>query len=98
MNAGRQKVEDEGACRVCGAPAYQCDAAHIWDRGMKGGDFSDPDLICTLCSLFKGGNGCHDKYDARKLNLLPYLKLEEQVAMVKAAGGIERARKRAIGK
>lgn len=98
MNAGRQKVEDEGCCRVCKASAYQCDSAHLWDRGMKGGKFDDPDIIVPLCSAFKGGPGCHDKYDARALDILPYLTLDEQISLVRYAGGIERARKRAIGK
>jgi len=96
MNPARQKVEDEGGCRVCGAPARQCDAAHIWDRGTAGGDFKDPDLIVPLCSQIKGGPGCHGLYDSHQLDLLPYLTLDEQAAMVKKIG-IARAFKRASG-
>jgi hypothetical protein len=98
VNAARQKVEDEGECRVCGEPADRCDAAHTWDRATAGGDFTEPALVVPLCAKIKGGAGCHDLYDAHKLDLLPYLRLDEQVAMVKAAGGIERARKRAVGR
>lgn len=99
MNPCRQKVEDEGKCRVCGAPARQCDAAHTWDRSLGKSKFDDPDLTVPLCSEIKGAlECCHNKYDKRQLDLLPYLTLDEQVAMVRAAGGIERARKRAIGK
>lgn len=95
MNAGRRKVEDEGACRVCGTgPASKLDAAHTWDRSLGGKGFDDPDLIVPLCSQIKGGLGCHDLYDAHQLDLLPYLTLNEQLALVKAAGGIARAYKR----
>lgn len=97
MNAGRQKVEDEGQCRVCGAPAYQCDAAHLWDRSLGRGDFKDPDLVVPLCAEIKGGAGCHQLYDKHMLDLLPYLTLAEQIAVVKAAGGIARAWKRVTG-
>lgn len=97
MNAGRQKVEDEGCCRVCGAPASQCDAAHLWDRSLGSKGFEETDLIVPLCAQIKGGHGCHGLYDAHQLNLLPYLTLREQVALVWAAKGIARAHKRANG-
>lgn len=96
MNAARQKVERQG-CRVCGAPPSQCDAAHTWDRGLDTSDFSDPDKIVPLCSQIKGGSGCHDRYDAHELDLLPYMTTEEQVAMVRSAGSISRAYRRASG-
>lgn len=95
MNAAREKVEREG-CRVCGAPARQCDAAHLVDRGTAGGNFDDPDITIPLCSAIKGGAGCHGDYDAHRLDVLPYLTLEEQAAMVKKIG-IVRAYKRATG-
>lgn len=99
MNPARAKVEREGVCRVCGLGGPDVlDAAHTWDRSLGGGGFDDPDLIVPLCSAIKGGLGCHDAYDARQLDLLPYLTLDEQVAMVRAAGGIERARDRATGR
>lgn len=97
MNAARRKVEGEGCCRVCGTPADRCDAAHTWDRSLGGRGFDTPDLIVPLCSDVKGGQGCHQLYDQHQLDLLPYLTVDEQVAMVRAAGGIERARRRAIG-
>lgn len=98
MNEARAKVEREGACRVCGAPARACDAAHVWNRSQGGRAFDDPDAVVPLCSSFKGGPGCHQRYDAHRLDLLPYLTTDEQVALVRAAGSIERARSRAIGK
>lgn len=105
MNAAREKVEREGGCRVCGAPARQCDAAHLWNRSQGARGFDDPDLTLPLCSKIKGAErGCHDLYDAHRLDLLPYLTLEEELALVRAAkpstgrgSGIERARTRAIG-
>lgn len=98
MNAAREKVEREGGCRVCGAPADVCDAAHTWNRGQGGAGFDDPDAVVPLCSRIKGGDGCHDDYDAHRLDLLPYLTADEQVALVRYAGSIERARDRAIGR
>lgn len=94
MNPGRAKVEAEGCCRVCGAPAVQCDAAHVWDRALGARGFDDPDLIVPLCSLIRGGTGCHDAYDRHELDLRPYLTVDEQVAVVRAAGSIELARRR----
>jgi hypothetical protein len=96
MNAGRAKVEAEGVCRVCGAGLSTLEAAHTFDRSLGKSSFDDPDLIVPLCGRF--GNHCHQQYDANRLNLLPYLSLAEQVALVRVAGGIERARKRVIGK
>lgn len=97
MNAARVKVEREGVCRVCGERSDRCDAAHLWDRSLGGGGFDEPDLVVPLCSKIKGGNGCHDLYDAHRLDLLPYLTLEEQLAVVRAAGGIQRAYDRVAG-
>lgn len=100
MNAGRSKVEAEGMCRVCGLGGSDVlDSAHTWDRSLGSSGFDDPDLIVPLCSAIKGSpDGCHDAYDAHRLNLLPYLTPTEQVALVRAAGSIERARDRARGR
>ena len=98
MNAARQKLEREGMCRVCGDQNLDhLDCAHTWDRSLGSSGFDTPELCVPLCSKIKGGTGCHDRYDARRLDLLPHLSLDEQVALVRAAGGIERARNRAIG-
>jgi hypothetical protein len=98
VSPGRAKVERERRCRVCGLGGSDVlDAAHVWDRGTAGGDFENEDLIVPLCSTIKGGHGCHDEYDAHKLDLRPYLKPEEQAAAVLAAGSIERARTRMMG-
>lgn len=97
MNAARAKVEREGQCRVCGAPAAVCDAAHLWDRSLGGTGFDDEDLCVPLCSTIKGGTGCHDLYDAHQLDLRPYVTVDEAVAVVRAAKTIERARNRLAG-
>jgi hypothetical protein len=97
MNPARQKVEEEGCCRVCGEHADRCDAAHLWDRSLGGGDFADPDLCVPLCSRVKGGLGCHDLYDSHKLDILHLLTLTEQVALVSSAKSILRAFERATG-
>jgi hypothetical protein len=94
MNPARAKVEAEGRCRVCGTNASKCDAAHLWPRSMGGGGFDTPDLVIPLCSRIKGGTGCHDEFDAHRLDVLEHLTLDEQLATVRAAGSIERARQR----
>lgn len=93
MNAARQKVEAEGKCRACPTtlPA-KLEAAHSWNRGQGGAGFDEPDAIVPLCVP------CHRRYDAHQLDLLPHLTLDEQVSLVRYAGGIERARDRAIGR
>lgn len=98
VNAARAKVEAEDGCRVCTCGPEQTDAAHVWDRSLGGPGFDDPDSIVPLCSLIKGGAGHHDEYDAHRLDLLPYMTTAEQVALVRNAGTIERARRRALGK
>lgn len=99
MNAAREKVEREGVCRVCGAGGPDVlDAAHVWNRGQGGPGFDEPDAVVPLCSRRKGGLGCHEDYDAHQLDLLPFLTTAEQVALVRYAGTIERARSRAIGR
>lgn len=99
MNSGRAKVEAEGACRVCHAPAAVCDAAHLWPRSLGSKGFDEPDLIVPLCAAIKGADrDCHGRFDAHELDLLARLTLDEQVALVRAAGSIERARDRAIGR
>jgi hypothetical protein len=95
MNPGREKVNNEGRCRVCGGPLRTVDAAHTWDRSLGSSGYDDPDLVIPLCSLIKGGIGCHDAYDKHQLDLLPYMTTDEQVAMVREAKSMARAMKRA---
>lgn len=97
MNPAREKVELEGVCRSCGERNVErLDAAHLWPRSMGGRGFEDPDRIIPLCSLIKGGIGCHDDFDAHRLDVLDVLTVEEQAALVRDAQGIERARVRVL--
>ena len=102
--SARRKIEQEGACRVCGT-SRGLEVAHVIGRrcdpvmtGPKGGEYRyvHPDTVVPLC----GGsvlNDCHGKYDARELDLLPYLHLHEQVRAVEDAAGILSALKRISG-
>jgi hypothetical protein len=101
VNPAREKVEREGLCRVCGLGGPErLDAAHTWNRSEGGPGFDDPDAVVPLCSSIKGAGprACHDLYDAHQLDLLPHLTTPEQVALVRYAGSIERARDRAMGR
>jgi hypothetical protein len=104
----RDKVEEEGRCRACLAPDGEVDggdviriqAAHVIGRehdevkiGPKGGEvlFVRRESVVPLCQF------CHIQYDARRLDLLPYLFLPEQVRAVEDAGGIASAYRRITG-
>ncbi len=93
------KVEAESACRVCSRDGDETngplEAAHTIGRkhdeevtGPRGGRqmYVNPLHIVPLCSMH------HRSYDARGLDLLPYLNLDEQEATIKPAEGIENAR------
>ena len=88
MNAAREKVDREGECRTCDVKgASRLDAAHVISRSFAPGQgFDEPDGIVPLCSTIKGGAGCHETYDAGKLDLLPYLTRGEQAAAVAKVG------------
>lgn len=66
------------------------DAEHL---GARGGRylFVHPDSVVPLCTEH------HQLYDARRLDLLPYLTIDEQHNALDAAGGLELARKRLMG-
>lgn len=87
----------EGRCRVCGWGGPFLQAAHTIGRAkqdVKEGSkvIVKADSIVPLCQP------CHKAYDAREVDLLPYLNLWEQLNSVEAAGGIENARKRICGR
>jgi hypothetical protein len=95
-DAAREKCDLEQGCRICGA--WPVEAAHIIGRD-KDGDFPvrnedwspwdvAPDRIVPLChDHHQGPNGQH----AKRLELLSYLTLPEQIQAVADAGGISRA-------
>lgn len=86
-----EKVHREGRCRVCGTPD-DLQAAHTIGRrwqdveviGPRGGAYLlvKADAVVPLCRWH------HELYDARQLDLLPYLHLHEQVYAVETAGGV----------
>ena len=92
------KREEVGECVVCGSTRY-LEMAHIIGR-----EHDEPrtpgaktlyvirDRIAILCGPFP--SGCHGDYDNKRLDLLPYLTLAEQVQAVRDAGGIDAARRR----
>lgn len=70
------KVRGEARCRVC-RKAGRLEAAHVvgrrYDAEREDGTiFVHPDDVVPLCGA------CHAAYDARSLDLLPYLSLAEQ--------------------
>jgi 5-methylcytosine-specific restriction endonuclease McrA len=79
----RQKVEEEGCCRVCHATG-RLEAAHIvgraYDKDEEDVVIVDPDDVVPLCKA------CHAAFDARRLDLLPYLTRAEQSRAVLHAG------------
>ena len=82
-SSARAKVEEEGVCRVCRGGGYgnPVEAAHVLGRAYDPptGDVRRVDVV-PLCQR------CHQAYDARKLDLLPYLSLMEQAAAVLHVG------------
>lgn len=65
-------------CLICAHPgvdlAHTIGRKHDADRGRRGSVISvDPRAVVPLCSLYKGGNGHHEEYDAHRLNLMQHL-------------------------
>jgi len=76
----RAKVDAEGRCRVCGwgEGLVKLEAAHVISRAQGGTD--DPRGIVPLCWE------CHRAFDARRLDLLPFLMNDEQAYAVSLVG------------
>lgn len=92
------KVEGEKRCRACGSTEH-VEAAHVvgrkHDEPASPGSpvlFVRPERIVPLCGPFP--DGCHGEYDHKRLDLLPFLKAEEQAQAVLDAGSIVSALKR----
>ncbi len=97
--AATEKVEAEGMCRYCGL-SQDLQAAHVIGRehdpievGPRGGETRVvlAEAIVPLCSFH------HGMYDARQLDLLPFLYVDEQAHAVQVAGGISSALRRITG-
>lgn len=94
------KIERESACRVCGESPVE--AAHTIGRRLQDVEVEGPrggvvllvkaEAVIPLCRAH------HQAFDARRLDLLPYLFLPEQVFAVESAGGIASANKRLSGR
>jgi hypothetical protein len=101
--AARAKVEHEGRCRVCGAKpgrgvslqaAHTIGRAHDKPRSVsgvlgipEGPLWVDPLDVVPLCA------GCHAAFDGRRLDLLPFLTLDEQAAAVRHVGIVSALRR-----
>ena len=86
---GIEKVQNEGDCRYCRS-GESLDPAHLWPRSLGGS--MDRDNIVPLC------RSCHNLFDSSRLDLLPYLTINEQLCVVREAGGIARAYDRLVGR
>ena len=87
----REKVENEGRCRVCKASG-PLDAAHVIPRSANGSVDNMSHLsVIPLCRI------CHSRQHTAKLDILPFLTLDEQMAAVRAAGGIVSAYRHTTG-
>jgi predicted restriction endonuclease len=73
----KEKVKNEGMCRVCGNSEI-LDPAHIIPRSL-GGDMNAANII-PLCRT------CHSEYDAHRLDILPFLKRAEEERAVMLIG------------
>ena len=94
--AARAKVDDEGECRACGAresSSVRLEASHLWPRSLGG--TQDPDGIITLCSQL-GRAGCHELFDAHRLNVGHLLTDRESAALVLQCGSLATAMRRAF--
>lgn len=71
----RAKVDKAERCRGCGERGRRLEAAHIIPRSRIKADpaLAEHENNCVpLC------RDCHNAYDSRTLDLLPYLTLAEQ--------------------
>jgi hypothetical protein len=95
MTKARAKVEYEGSCRIGRmdpSRSSECsgriEAAHVIERRYDEEEDDKrvvpPDAVVALCTHH------HQKYDARALDLLPFLNSAEQAEAVRRIG-IERA-------
>lgn len=88
MAEARRKVNEEGRCRVC-KTNRDLDPAHIVPRsrvlGKDGAE--DPRNVIPLCRR------CHDAQHAGTLELLPYLRRDEEAFVVSLVGIAEAFRR-----
>ena len=89
----REKVEEEGRCRMCGI-TRGLQAAHITRRSFDAPGpgrktlWVNPDSVVPLCPP------CHASYDAHELSILGRLTHVEQRKALEDMGTIEAVRRR----
>lgn len=111
-SAARAKVDEKGRCRACGLDVFQLaelgrslEAAHTIGRvhDEPRPEVSEtilwvnPDHVVELCGPATSTDTCHAAYDGHRLDLLPLMTTDEQVAAVRCAGTIAAAVKRLSG-
>jgi hypothetical protein len=79
----RAKVENEACCRRCGG-TYRLEAAHVIGREVD----RDAAYVVLAVRIVPLCNYCHGAYDRHEIDLLPHLRLEEQIAATRDAGGM----------
>ena len=112
-DAAHEKAMDEGGrCRVCRAQgttqlahvigrAHDKDTPLFPENGWKPYDVH-PDRVVPLCGPVPSSTSCHGRYDAHRLDLLPYLTTSEVLQAVAdcssvGSNGLEQARQRITG-
>lgn len=96
----REKIDGQ-PCRVCGQ-TWGVEGAHVIGRKHDQRRttqiaYVDPASIVPLCGPATDSRTCHGRYDSGRLDLTPFLTLDEQVQAVRDANGIEAARRRIMG-
>lgn len=82
----REKVDQEGRCRVC--HRWPAEAAHIIPRSRVSPGRGENRLnIVPLCRAH------HQAFDGLRLDILPYLTLGEQAYAVELVGLVEALRR-----
>lgn len=105
----REKVEEEGRCRLCARSDHKLEAAHITGRrndskpplrrieGMGKGEVH-PDRIIPLCGPSGDSRSCHNMYDSHRLDLRYSLTAWEWGQAIVDCGGFGLAERRIGGK
>lgn len=91
-----QKYDEPADCKTCKgsgrrlAGAGPCGVCK--GSGQTSTYYVDPVRTVPLCGPQVDTGTCHNLFDTGQLDLLPVLKLEEELAVVKSLRGIEPAR------
>lgn len=108
----REKVQDEGACRACGARPGErrgsryvtLEAAHVAGRvhdrlhHTRKVMVVEPDDVVPLCGPFGDSRACHTRFDHHQLDLFPFLTDSEWLAVVAHLGEASAMRRVGVGR